>query len=295
MAFPNLSGLSLVHAPSVLVEDTETMPERWDKLFEKLHDEKLPSKLFDRIRNEATPLPDPVPELTFRDMYNLKGGHQYKDDVFSKVFQQATVSMNLDTDGNTKASVTMIAPTPPPESMPGILYQLEFQVLLPESTDAAKALRKYWAVYGMQAKRGQEQFTLTTAMHPPNALLFRFKRPGLFVDNDKVLHMLATACPMIFGTALAMLREDYVSMTTREDYARLMPQMRYVKIAAQKLEIMWKAWTRTLQHMPVTYGVDRDDSWKAERADEIGAGPVRERVKRELDLYHQANNKLARS
>ena len=277
---PNLAALA--HAPSALGEDTGPM-------LEQLHGGKLPDELVDKIREEAAPPPDPVPRLTFHDVYKRPSGDRYRHRPWDMVWHEATVALQLDAAGTTNASVTMIAP---PNNPSPRKPWLEFSIYLTASTDAAKKMQRYWDSHNDLGKSVFDLTLTTTADNkylPPNTMRLRFKYPSLYTNTDKILHMLATACPMIFGTALAMIREHYSQTLNRSDYPEK-EKPPYVASASGLLLEMWAKWVSTLRTMPGGLGMPpRDDSWKATRADEIGAEPVRERVKRALREYDGEN------
>lgn len=284
---PNLAALA--HAPSALGEDTAPMTEGWEELFDQLHDGKIPSELIDKIREEAAPPPDPVPRLTFRDAYNRPSGNHRRYRPEDMVWREATVVLQLDAAGTTNASVTMVAP---PNDPSPAKPSLQFTVYLTATTDAAKKMQRYWDSHNDLGKRVSEVMLTTTAETPalpPNTMRLRFKYPAIYTNTDKILHMLATACPMIFGTALAMMREHYDQTLHREDYPETVKPP-YVESAARLLFQLWARWVSTLKTMPVGIGMPpRDDSWKATRADEIGAEPVRERVERAVREYRNGD------
>ena len=133
----------------------------------------------------------------------------------------------------------------------------------------AKELQRYWTTFHDSGKLHNEVTLTTTAETrslPANTMQLRFKRPGMFTDGDKLLRMFATVCPMIFGTLIAVLREEYVNPWNDLKGGRDGPPS-HVSALARELERIWEAWVRILKNMPAEIGeTKRDDSWKAEKA-----------------------------
>ena len=259
MSLPNLAALAL--APSALGEDTTLMTQGWEELFEQLHDPRIPSEIADKIRKEAAPPPDPVPTLDISPTTR----HPGSDDL---------VTLPLDATGTINAKLYMyhfFHRGDPPHYF-HMTNSVAFTFRLPASTEAAKKMQRYWNTFDDLGKSGAK-FAVTTTEEqppiPPNTVEIRFDLSRDIADDEKLLRMFATVCPMTFGTMIAALRVEYVNQVNLKRWGPFGPPTHVYRLA-QKLEMMWKAWVGILKTMPVGSGeTKRDDSWKAEKAEEI--------------------------
>ena len=153
----------------------------------------------------------------------------------------------------------------------------DFIFRLNSSTELAKKMQCHWDTFGVAAngvsgKHWVELRVTTTEEKwsiPANTMQIRFVfHHDKFADDDKLLRMFATVCPMTFGTMIAVLREEYVNpWNDLKRWGRDGPPS-HVSALARELERIWEAWVRILKNMPVEIG-EPDDSWKAEKAEEI--------------------------
>ena len=209
MSLPNLAALAL--APSALGEDTTLMTQGWEELFEQLHDPRIPSEIADKIRKEAAPPPDPVPTIDII----IDTDHPTNTD--------ALVILPLDATGMIKAELLM-SHWFDDKVIQGYSTQfrrvnrLDFIFRLNSSTELAKKMQRYCDTFGVIAsgvagKHWAELRVTTTEEKwsiPANTTQIRFVfHHDKFADDDKLLRMFATVCPMTFGTMIAVLREEY--------------------------------------------------------------------------------------
>ena len=159
------------------------------------------------------------------------------------------------------------------------MNRLDFIFRLNSSTELAKKMQRYCDTFGVIAsgvagKHWAELRVTTTEEKwsiPANTTQIRFVfHHDKFADDDKLLRMFATVCPMTFGTMIAVLREEYGNPW--KDLERWGPFgiPSHVSALARELQRIWEAWVRILKNMPVGSGeTKRNDSWKAEKAEEI--------------------------
>ena len=227
------------------------------------------------LRKEAAPPPDPVPTLDISPT-----------DTDYPTNSQALVILPLDATGMIKAELLMYHFFESGRRTPDgrTVDRLDFTFRLNSSTELAKKLQDHCNTFdtfgvmsgvmrGLAGKHAAELRVTTTEEKwsiPANTLQidFVFHRDR-FADDDKLLRMFATVCPMTFGTMIAVLREEYVNplKDPLKKWGEFGPPL-HVSALARELERIWEAWVRILKNMPVGIG-KRDDSWKATKAEEI--------------------------